>query len=889
MRRLAVLALLLACIPAPARALEVAPRPLSAAERGAVTCAIHYLGGGSDALWSDLSAASPLRSLGLRAASLEIAARCGPVRNAKWSLETVVPSLRDRMAVFSVEYPSGADDTVAFDMTMEGGVWKIASIHTSAEPVRRAPLLPKLPPTHDVHEPLLIDQRIALALGLPATLLAMAGVALVRRRNAGRLLLGVATLAMAGSTVAILLPRIHVVDPDLKPDVKPAAEPGGAMTRLGGLVALREGFASADEHALGTARRLQPGTTRDVAMLWEAEILLSHERAGEAKHILSSFPIDSNVALVELLRGRLAFAEARPEDVVLAYERAISIGPGHDRLWLEAAELMSIFGYDDRSTGYFRRMTGIGSRTPVAVYVAANQALLDSKTEDVRNALLAAWHLRPVERGELIDMPVLWAVLRDPKVAGALQLAAAGEPSFATPSTTPLDVPVGTAADVSGDFLRLRIGSAELSVSGGASSAPAGARVVDAASWRREEESAALAKLDDVRRDATPAGMTQPIIRDQCQLTTEALASRNRWADVLDLTNALPASDERVPLMLSILRGRALAKLGRAVELKQLVVGILSNPSMKRRKDPLSMRVTAELLADIDEYDGAIRLLERAKGPLEMPGIEHRIEQLIVERKLARNYSVISTAHLDIHYPQGSAYETSMQRLSKILEAEYQRLQAKWFQKASGKRVNVNVLRWEDFRDYSGSDYIAGLYTNKVFLPLAGVDTFPPQIVAIGTHELAHALIADWTHNLAPRWFHEALATRVEMKAEEENAFRKYDPSQFLSFNVLDAVADGSPDPEMVGETYGIGESTLRFVEARWGKGGIARMLDAFAAGADTEEVVHSVTGMNVAGLDAAARQWGSAQPAVLAGDPIVRYDTEEAPREGAISFSRHH
>src|SRR5205807_2770813 len=139
-----------------------------------------------------------------------------------------------RVAVFSVEYPSGADDTVAFEMTTEGGVWKIASIHTSAEPVRRARLLPKLPPTRDVHEPLLIDQRIALALGLPATLLAMAGIALVPRRNAGRLLLGLATLAMAGATVAILAPRIHIAaDPDLKPDEKPAAGPADAMPRLG--------------------------------------------------------------------------------------------------------------------------------------------------------------------------------------------------------------------------------------------------------------------------------------------------------------------------------------------------------------------------------------------------------------------------------------------------------------------------------------------------------------------------------------------------------------------------------------------------------------------------------------------------------------------------------
>ena len=122
MRRPALVLLLLAGIPAAANAAEVKPRPLSEAERGAVTCAIHYLSGGPEALWNDLAATSPLRSLGQPAASLEIAARCGPVKNAKWSLETVVPSLRDRMAVFSVEYPSGADDTVAFDMATEGGV-----------------------------------------------------------------------------------------------------------------------------------------------------------------------------------------------------------------------------------------------------------------------------------------------------------------------------------------------------------------------------------------------------------------------------------------------------------------------------------------------------------------------------------------------------------------------------------------------------------------------------------------------------------------------------------------------------------------------------------------------------------------------------------------------
>jgi hypothetical protein len=887
MRRLGLFALLLVSVPALAKPVELKPRPLSDAERAAVTSAIHYLAGGSEALWNDLATTSPLRRAGRAAAVLEIRARCGPVKDSKWSLETVVPSLKDRMAVFSVQFPSGADDTVTFEMVSEASAWKVASIHTSAEPVRREELLPKQAPSSRITETL-IDQRVALAFGLPATLLALAGTALVRRRAVGRLLLVLSTFALLGATVAIVEPRIHMGAAESGSGTNALHAGSDAMVPLGGLVALREGLASGDERVVGTAARLQPGPTRDVASLWEAEILLSHDHAREAKHILDAFPHYSNAALLEVLRGRLAYAESRAEDVVLAYERAITIGPGHDRLWLEAAELMSILGFDDRSAGYFRRMTMIGSRAPAVFYVAANQAVLDDDSYGARNYLLTAWHLRPVERDEIVGMPMLWQVLRDKQVAAELQFGVANEPSFATAVTAPLDVPAGTAADVSGDFLRLRISGAELFVSGGAAFAPAPVRVLDAATWRREEESAALARLDEVRRDATPVAMTQPVTRDQCLLTADALAARNRWADVLTLTSALPANDERVPLMLSLARGRALAKLGRAPELKRLVVDLLSNPSMKRKKDPAAMRMTAELLADIDEYDAAIRLLERVKSQMDLPGIDHRIDQLAVEKKLSQNYAILSTAHLDIHYPQDPIYQTSMKRLSEILESEFQRLHAQWFSKASGQRVNVNILFWRDFRDYSGSDYIAGLYTNKVFLPLAGVDQFPPEIVALGTHELAHALIADATHNFAPRWFHEALASRVEMKENEENAFRKYDAGQILSVNVLDGVADGSPDPELVGETYSVGESTLRFIEARWGKGGIARMLDAFATGADTGQALQNVTGMTVGALDTAARQWGSTQPVVFAAEPIVRYDVADAEKENGVALKRH-
>jgi hypothetical protein len=293
--------------------------------------------------------------------------------------------------------------------------------------------------------------------------------------------------------------------------------------------------------------------------------------------------------------------------------------------------------------------------------------------------------------------------------------------------------------------------------------------------------------------------------------------------------------------------------------------------------------MTAELLADINEYDAAARLLTRVRGKLDVPMIDHRITQLMTEKALAERFAVFSTEHLDVHYPKSNALEPSIQQLSKILEAEYQRLRATWFPRASERRITVNVLEWEQFEEYSGSEYIAGLYTNQVFLPLAGVTSFPPEIVAIGTHELTHALIADCTRNLAPRWFHEALASRMEMVDTSENAFRSYAPERLLSVSVLDDVADQSPDPELIGETYRVGESTLRFIEARYGRAAIARMLDAFASGADTEAAVRAVTRGSIADLDNAARQWGAAQPAIFPADEIVRYGGRTLRVQGGL------
>jgi hypothetical protein len=887
--RVRLLVVLLMTAPLAAAPPDPVPRPLTAAEGAAAAALVHYLGGGPDAILNDLATSSPLRALGPEAARAEIEARLGPVSGAKWRLDSVTPSVAEHAAVFSVAFPSGIDDAVRFDMEREGETWRVASIHSSAEPVIRALLLraaPESAPGNDIPVGL-ADHRLPLALALPALALAIAGVACSRRWPiAARIILLCAALPVVTATAIAIDPEIFE---RTKTRATPRAAPGPAsvtaatVIRLGSLLPLRKSLAAGDVSAL-RLEQIPAGPIRDVAELWTAQMLLQQTQIDEAKRILNRFPRPSNAPLAELLRARIAWEQTNEIDAVLAYEHAIDLGSGRDTLWLEAAEALSIVGFEERGERYLRRTAEVGSRAPAVFYGMAELAVMEGDSVRAGRLLQTAWQMRPLERGDLFHMTPLWKVLEQAGVQKMLRLSGAAEPAFASEAAHPMAIPPGAKSSVSGDYLRVAAGGGELDAPGGASIAPSGTIVSDAGTWRREAEQVALADFATLRRDVRSGGaLLQPAMRARCLTTAAALAGHNRWADVIALTDPFSPRDERVPLALAILRGEAMSRLGKGEALRQLIADVLHNPALKRKKDPETMVEIGELLAAADEYDAAIQVLQRSRV-IDIPGVSQRISQLTLERKLSSGYTAVPTEHFDIRVPPDLPSERS-KKIASILEAELHRLRGLWFPREGGKRITVDVLSWRDFTRYTGSEYIAGLYTNKIFLPIANVDTFPPEIVAIMTHELAHALLAEATDNLAPRWFHEALASRVEMNDTSQNAFQFYRDEHFLTVALLDAVADGSPDPDLIYETYQIGETTLRFIEARYGKGAIAKMIAAFRGGADTDEAVRAATGASVADLDRLARVWGASQPPVFVNS-IVRYD--ETPKGQGGKSDRH-
>ncbi|MEO6486821.1 MAG: tetratricopeptide repeat protein [Thermoanaerobaculia bacterium] len=853
------------------------PRPVSDAERAATVVVMRYFASGPTAVLEEMSDASPIRKLPKADALREIEARFGPRAKSRWSMDTAVPSIGATVAIFTMEFPSGLDDTVAFEMVESGGKWKVEGIRTSAEPVARKELLPRT--RSPAGSPALRSSSwpAPVSLILPAALLAVLGVAMGRRDS--RIVLAIEAVGVIAGIVVLIEPLI----PRKQSAAALAAETKGIaeFVRIGELVDLRRKMAAG---AGNVATPSAKGRTNEVALLWTAALDLRHERYAQVRAKLEELPDTASYPMAELLRARLGYLEKKDIEAVAAYERAIDLGPGRDSLWLEAAEVLSILGFDERAEGYLDRTAASATRDPDVYYMLATIAGMQDQDKNAEKLLLAAWDMKPAERSQVVRTALLWRVIRQPKVAKTLALHNVSEAAFATQADRPLPPEPGLTAEVSGAHLRLRAGEGEIDVPGGASIAPQGAVVLDAGAWRRRGEEQALLDFDAVRERATSAAaFADPSYRDRCLATVYALADRNRWQDILTLTSAFPPRDERVPLELMVMRGQALTRLEQPDELRRLVAGLLANPSFRRKKDPSSMQLIAELLASIDDHDPAIRLLEHAREQKDLQGMSFRIEQLVLERKLAGSYRVQKSKHFEVHYPEDTD-AAGITRLTEILEKEQTRLTAAWFPGMQMRPVVVNVLWWQDFARYSGSPYIAGLFTNKIFLPLAGVDNFMPPIVSIMTHELFHAMLADATKNLAPRWFHEAMASRVEMNEVAENGFQKYRDDRYLSVSLLDAVANGSPDPDLIMEAYSLGESTVRYIEAKHGRGAITKMIAAFRNGADTEAAVRAGAGMTIGELDGAARAWGNAQPVLFEGK-VIYYDDSDKVR-GTVSQS---
>jgi Flp pilus assembly protein TadD len=843
------------------------PRKISEAEEAAVRLVAAHLTSGASALWDATATTSPLRALGAVEGKKEIELRTGPPAGSEWSLVTIAGEA-ESLAGFHVTFESGIDDTLIFEMTRENGVWKLADIRSMSDPVAAA-TAPVATPQPVVASPGATHLALIILGGI-AVFCAAASIAVRKRWR-----LAAAVFAASGLIALLTGGVIQYRETSGSRGIAAAsvvASPPETVRAM--LVDLRSRAASGED--LAPSVQTTDGEAEDRAALWNAQLHLGRNDFAGAAEALSKVS-DKDIPLAHILAGRTAFLQNRDLDAVVAYERAIELGPERDDLLYEAASVLMTAGFRDRAERYFRRLAEFGSREPDTYYSLAVLESWKGTEEKAEKALFTAYAARPQLRSSLIKSGVLYRLLRRTPVRKQLAIHRSEEPLIrpARFAERPLELAPGVGARCIGEHLEVDFSGSKLQVPGGAFMAPASAPVLDAGAWERAETAQALGRAPRLASVAAqPSTYAQPALARRVAETASTLAAHHRWNEVAELTAGVTPSFALVPADLLLLKAEAQKRTGKTEAARLLLREIAASPSLMKRLDARQLIETGEMFASFQAYDMAIRMMDRAGRLQELPHLDDRVRQLTMHKRLAQ-FDSHKTPHFVIRYSSETG-SLGAKMIGEIAEAELVRLR-KWIPVTELETVVINVLSWETFRGvYTGSDHILGFYDGQITIPFAGVGYYPPEIVAILSHELAHAMIAQRTRDQAPRWFQEGLAQRIESVRYKPNPFNMYDPEQFLAFRLLDDTVSYSPDPAMIGQGYLVAHALIRFIEEERGQAAILKLLDAFAAGAPTDEAIETMSGQSLAEFDQAFSAWGHGKRNVFENTSLVSYEEDQ-------------
>jgi hypothetical protein len=269
----------------------------------------------------------------------------------------------------------------------------------------------------------------------------------------------------------------------------------------------------------------------------------------------------------------------------------------------------------------------------------------------------------------------------------------------------------------------------------------------------------------------------------------------------------------------------------------------------------------ADAMASLGSWDTAARLYGGVADKEYEPVAAMRMRQLQLRRALSESGKTIATAHFDIRH-DASMNAAIAGRIGDLLEAELARLQ-KTLPPAEVRRITVNVLSWDDFRGgITGSDHILGLYDGEILFPFAVVNQFKPEVVAIITHELTHALVAQASGDNAPRWFQEGIAQTMELRPMHDNVFHATPPQLVIPVSLLEAVMTNAAEPQAVEQGYLVAQAFVRYLTDRYGASAPGNLIGEFARGRNTDDALTSLTGKPVDAISREFRDWGFAHTA---------------------------
>lgn len=866
------------------------PLPISPAEAAAAEAVCDYLARGPAALYERLSTDAALRSLAPADALQEIEVRAGEPQGASWTMRTA----RAGTAAFEVAFPSGADELVMMDMIEEKGSWKIASLRTMAEPAPKGPTPLVQPEGSALPSASSSDQkgsepnawelgrrddalyaaalgrqhRRVVWLGIAMMIAAASGAGIRHSRPVVSTLVLILAAAGFASQMAVMLVRPRIEEP-LPATSAPKSATAAPFLAMRPLLILRRSMTRGD--LLVHTRPADP-VLAEIATLWRAETV------GISDRELSALP-PSTTPLYELIRARAAADQGLRAEADESYRKFDRRVTAVDAFWLEQA----------------RNNVPIATTGPAQMFDTTRdadvyyvQSMLEVRMQSLGPAaddFRLAWRMQPMTRPDVIRRGVFAPLLRDPTISIPMNLYAPEEARSAAVELgqKPIAIPPEARASASGAFVRIGIARQHLDIPGGAAIAPRGTEIVQATEWERREDAEALGDFDQLVKSR----LVTPSARSRATRTAEALAKHNQWPSILKLTDSIDTKSRTVPLQLLVERVRALVRMHRNDDARNLATApAISQSTQESSADASTLVDLAELLAQAGAYDDAIATYTKIEKMKRDMDVSVRVRQLELRRFLATSRPLVTTDHFEIHCMQDVEAATAV-RVGQLLEAELIRVMSR-IRLAQFSRVRVNVLTWVDFSEkLTGSADILGLYDGDITIPFGGVHAFRREIVSTLTHEMTHAVIAQASNDNAPHWFQEGLARRTELVERQRNIFEDLGAQQVFSISILDAELQAWADGGAVSIAYDEAATFMRFLEDRYGEGSLNGLIASYKTGANTDEAFAAVTGKSTAEIEREFRLWGLTHttafvdPTPWPYDRFYSPDVDPAIREG--------
>lgn len=837
---------------------EPSPRALEPLERAAVELVAQFADRGTQAWWDRLADDSSLRALGRANALREIAVRLGPRQGSKWTLETPARSGSEEV-MFAVEFPSGAEDRITIEFASADDA-RIRAVRCLADP-------PPTEPGTDSPATVAPVRREApgsavAAAGLVAFLL-VAWIAVRPSRARWGALVGL-LVACGGDSVR------QRRDP-----------PAEAIFELRDLSPLRDALTEG-RSAPATAEAAVPETLDPVRRLWASQLELV---AGHLESAEAGIPAKEtgSVPLADLLRARVAMARFEFDRAAKSLARAAAAVPAESlRYELVLATMASSEAW--RSEVELELLLETGPRRAEPWLHAARFAVEAGADERSESLLETGWSLRPMTREELLTDVALASLAARPGLFPLFGLDRAEAPVVevrpSPASETATRLPEGFSATLCGRELRLARGDFEILVPGGAEMAPPGTRGESAESRASHTERRATESIPGLIALAKGgAANLEPRFERQAILALRSLARAEDWPRVLDLASAFFRGAGRSHPEISRYRAVALDRQGRGAEALEALIDLAERELGLGRPAPDLLAELAEALARQGDHERAFRLAERAAAQIPIPRFQLEREQYRVSRDLGRESRELFRPGLEVRSPRLSG-DRYPEQIAAVLELERQRI-ARWIPQGRRGTLRVELYPLRSFLSVYGFD-VGGvtLSDGRVRVPFADLRSLHPKLVAILSHELAHAMLFHATKARSPRWFHEGLAQHVEMGTGRINPIPELArQGRVLAFPMLEFVLEGFAEPALVEIAYAESAWVVHFLEARWGVNGLHRLQAEFARGAATAEALREVTGLGLVDFDREFRRWASEEAPAARSLEVRDYQGELDPR----------